>query len=197
MKLYWAPRTRSTRILWMLEETRIPYERVLVDIRSGAQRAPDYLAINPMGKVPALVDGAAVIHESGAICAYVADRYPAAGLAPAFDAPERGSYLRWLFFSGGCFEPALVQRFKGFEIDPGTAGWGDPDRVLDVLEQALAGGEWLLGEQFTAADVMIGSDLHFAIEGFKLIEPRPAFAAYLDRCKARPAFQRAQAIGAG
>lgn len=193
--LYWAPRTRSLRILWLLEEIGRPYERRHVDIRSGAQSSAEYRAVNPMMKVPALTDGPVTVAESGAICAYLADRYPEAGLAPAVDDPCRGDYLRWLFFSAGCVEAAITQIFAKVDIEPSMAGWGSAERVQDVIEAGVAKGPWLLGDTFSAADVALGSDLHFAL-AFKMFEPRPAFTAYVERCHARPAFGRASAIEA-
>src|SRR5689334_20205012 len=109
MKLYWSPRSRSFTALWLMEETGAPYERVLTDITTGAQRSPEYLAINPMGKVPALQDGNATMAEAAAICAYVAERYPDAKLAPPVGDPQRAKYLYWLFYGPGCIEPAIVQ----------------------------------------------------------------------------------------
>ena len=196
MKLYWCPQTRSFRALWMLEEAGRPYERVLVDIRKGGQNNPEFRAVNPMGKVPALADGEAKVAESAAICAYVAERCPEAKLAPALGDPARGRYLHWLFFAAGCIEPAFTQKLTGFSVPGGTstAGWGSFDRVIEVLEQAVAPGPWLLGERFSAADVMIGSDLHFGVTLLKVVPERPAIAAYLGRCRARPAWQRATAI---
>jgi glutathione S-transferase len=197
MKLYWSPRSRSFSTLWLMEETGQPYERVLTDISKGAQKAPDYLAINPMGKVPALRDGEATLAEAAAICAYVAERYPQANLAPPLGHPLRAKYLYWLFFSPGCVEPAMVQLATKIEINPTSAGWGDAQRVFDVLDGALDRGPWLLGETFSAADIMIGSGLNFAVRLFKMAPSRPSFERYIDRCAARPAFQRASAIAAG
>jgi glutathione S-transferase len=197
MKLYWAPRTRSFTALWLMEETGQPYERVLTDLSKGDQKAPDYLAINPMGKVPALRDGEATLAEAAAICAYVAERYPQANLAPPPGDPLRARYLYWLFFAPGCVEPAMVQLATKIEMNPTSAGWGDAQRVLDVLDAALADGPWLLGKNFSAADIMIGSGLNFAVRLFKMAPSRPSFDRYLDRCAARPAFQRAGAIAAG
>ena len=194
MKLYWAPQTRSFRALWMLEEAGRRYERVLIDIRKGAQSTPEFRAINPMMKVPALVDGAATLAESGAICAFVAERVPEAKLAPAPGDPLRGRYHHWLFFAAACIEPAYTQRFIKFDLNTSQAGWGSFERVIDVLAEALRPGPWMLGERFSAADVMIGSDLNFGISLLKIVEPRPEFTAYVARCQARPAFQRAMAI---
>jgi glutathione S-transferase len=197
MKLYWCPRTRSFTALWLMEETGQPYERVLTDISTGAQRNADYLKINPMGKVPALQDGDATLAEAAAICAYVAERYPQAKLAPPVGDPARAKYLYWLFFSPGCIEPAIMQLATKVEMNPVAAGWGDAQRVIDVLDNALQRGPWLLGDNFTAADVMIGSGLNFGMRLFKMIPARPSFEAYVARCMARPAFQRAERIAAG
>ncbi len=196
MKLYWAPRTRSLRALWLLEESGAPYERVRLDLSTGAHRTQEYRAINPMAKVPALGDGPVVVAESGAICAYVADAYPEAGLAPPIGDPARGRYLQWLFFSPGCIEPAYLTKSANITVRPETAGFGDFDRVFDVLDAAVQPGPWLLGERFSAADVLIGADLHFGMDIFKIVPERPALRAYVDRCLARPAFQRAKAIDA-
>jgi len=197
MKLYWSPRSRSFTALWLMEETGQPYERVLTDISTGAQRAPEYLAINPMGKVPALQDGEATLAEAAAICAYVAERYPEAKLAPAVGDPLRAKYLYWLFFAPSCIEPAIVQLATKIEMNPVAAGWGDAQRVVDVLDAALQKGPWLLGENFSAADIAIGSGLNFGVRLFNMIPSRPSFDAYIARCMARPAFQRAEKIAAG
>jgi glutathione S-transferase len=197
MKLYWAPRSRSFTALWLMEETGKPYERVLTDITSGGQKTPEYLAINPMGKVPALQDGAATLAEAAAICAYVAERCPEAQLAPALGDPLRAKYLYWLFFAPGCIEPAMVQVATKIEMNSVAAGWGDAQRVYDVLDKALEKGPWILGEKFSAADVAIGSALNFSVRLFKMVPSRPSFDAYLARCMARPAFQRAEKIAAG
>ena len=197
LKLYWAPRSRSFRILWLLEEIGASYERVLVDIHNGQQSTDDYKAINPIAKVPALVDGDARVAESGAICAYLADRFPDSGLAPAIDDPDRGRYLQWLFYSSGGVEPAITQTFMKFEIPPMQAGWGSAEHVWSVLEDAVQPGPWLLGEKFTAADVLIGSDLHFVVNQFKMLEGRPIIDEYIARCAERPAFQKALSMDQG
>ena len=134
MRLYWSPRTRSLRALWMLEETGVAYERVLVDIGKGGQDDPAFRRINPMGKVPAFEDGTAQLAESAAICAYIAERVPEAGLAPAVGDPLRGRYFHWLFFAPGCIEPAMAQKFVNFELPSSAAAWGDFNRVFNVLE---------------------------------------------------------------
>jgi glutathione S-transferase len=197
IKLFWAARTRAFRALWMLEEAGCAYERVPIDIESGGKGNAEFLEVNPMAKVPALRDGEVMLAESGAICAYIADRYPAAGLAPAIGDPRRGRYLHWLFFAGNCIEPAYAQKFTNLQLPEGTAGWGSFDRVMNVLEAALAKGPWILGERFSAADVMIGADLFYGVERFKLITGKPAIEAYVQRCLARPAHKRAMAIDEG
>jgi len=194
MRLYWAPKTRSLRALWLLEEIGAPYERVLVDLKNGGQRKPAYHAINPMEKVPALQDGEACVAESGALVSYVADKFPAAGLAPAIGDPKRGRYLQWLFFSGSCVEAAITQKFANLQMPEGSAGWGSFDKVFNVLGEAVSASPYLLGENFSAADILIASDLHFVINVFKMLEPRPEFVAYLERCQSRPAFARAVKI---
>jgi glutathione S-transferase len=197
MKLYWSPRTRSFSALWLMEETGQPYERVLVDLSTAAQKKPEYLAINPMGKVPALQDGDATLAESAAICAYVAERFPRAGLAPPPGDPKRAKYLYWLFFAPGCIEPAMVQVATKLEMSSTAAGWGEAGRVFDVLDNALQQGPWLLGEKFSAADIIIGSGLNFAVRLFRMLPSRPSFDRYIEACSARPAFQRASVIAAG
>ena len=197
MQLYWSPRTRSFTALWLMEVTGQPYERVLTDLSAGAQRKAEYLAINPMGKVPALRDGEATLAEAAAICAYVAERYPQAKLAPPVGDPLRAKYLYWLFFGPSCGEPAMMQIATKVEMNPVAAGWGDAQRVFDVLDAALAKGPWILGENFSAADIVIGSGLNFAVRLFKLVPSRASFDRYLDACAERPAFQRAQKIAAG
>ena len=194
MKLYWAPRTRSSTALWLLEEVGQPYERVMVDF---AAKTPEFLAVNPMGKVPALRDGDATMGESSAICAYVADKFPQAKLAPLPNDPLRGKYLQWLFFMPGCIEPAIVQIATKLEMPPVAAGWGSATMVFDVLDTALEKGPWLLGDTFTAADIAIGNSLNYAIRIFKMVQTRPSFERYLERCTSRPAFKRAQEIAAG
>lgn len=197
MQVYWSPRSRSFSALWLMEETGQPYERILTDISTGAQKTPEFLAINPMGKVPALKDGDVTIAEAAAICAYVAERYPDAKLAPPPGDPRRAKYLQWLFFAPSCIEPALIQIFTKIEVPTSTAAWGDATQVFDVLDKALEKGPWLLGDMFSAADIIVGSGLNFAVRLFKMVPTRPSFDRYIDACTARPAFQRATVIAAG
>jgi glutathione S-transferase len=137
----------------VLEEAGVPYERVRLDLSAGEQKSPAFRAINPMTKVPALTDGTLAVAESGAICAYVAEAHPEAGLAPPVGDPARGRYLQWLFFSPGCVEPAYLTKSANVQVRPEAAGFGEFDRVFDVLEGAVAKSPFLLGERFSAADV--------------------------------------------
>jgi len=196
MKLYWCPRTRSLRALWMLEEAGAAYERVLVDIHGGQQKDPAFLALSPMGKVPVLQQGAIVIADSSAICGWLADRMPEAGLAPPLNHTDRGRYLQWLMFSGGYIEPALAEKLGGWTPNTIAHAWGDYSRVMATLDAGLDSGPWLLGQQFSAADVVVGSALRWGVM-FGMIEATPVRTAYVSRCEARPAFQRALAIDAG
>jgi glutathione S-transferase len=190
MTLYHSPQSRSTTARWMLEELGEPYEIKLVDLAAGAQREPSYLAINPMGKVPALVHDGTVLTEVAAICCYLADAYPQANLAPPIGDARRGPYLKWLFFGPSCAEPALIAKSMGGPQPPrGQAGWGDYDTVIGVLQQAVANGPYILGEQFTAADVVIGAGLRWGML-FKLLPELPEFVAYTQRLAERPALQR-------
>ena len=194
IKLYWSPRSRSISALWLLEETGLPYERVLTDISTGAQKAPEYLAVNPMGKVPALKHGDVVITEAAAICAYLADEFPRAKLNVPVGDPRRGVYLKWLFFGPSCIEPAMIDRSAPRKEEPRRAmlGYGDFDTVMDVVAKAVSKGPYLLGDQFTAADVVIGSGLRWGML-FKLMPERPEFLAYVGRLASRPALQRSEA----
>lgn len=200
MQLFWAPHTRAMTAVWALEEAGLPYERVPVDIRSGPERPAELLAVNPMGKVPALRDGDAMLAESTAICAYVGDKTlngtAGPSLAPALDDPARGRYLHWLYFRAGCLEAAYGQKLAGFQMEPLAAGWGSYEKTMDVLEAAVTPGPWLLGERFTMADVAMGTGLWFGLHVLKVIEGYPAIAAYVERCMTRPAFLRAMEIDA-
>ena len=182
---------------WALEEivaaTGATYETEIVDFRA---KTPEFLAVNPMGKVPTIRHGTTVVTEAAAICAYLGDAFPAAGLAPAVDAAERGPYYRWLFFGAGPIEAAMTAATMRFEVPKdheGTVGWGSLDRVLDTLEGALAGGGWLAGERFTMADLYIGLSLGWGMM-FGAIPKRPAFEDYTGRALSRPAAVRARAI---
>jgi glutathione S-transferase len=194
LTLYHAAPSRSSIIRWMLEEIGEPYEVQLLSLSKGDNRAPDYLAVNPMGKVPALRHGDAVITEAAAICAYLADEFPRAKLNVPIGDPRRGPYLKWLFFGPSCIEPAMTDRAfpRKEEARRAALGYGDFDTVINVVADAVARGPYILGEQFTAADVVIGSTLRFGML-FKLLPERPEFTTYTGRLAQRPALQRAEA----
>ena len=189
--LHYHPYSRAAGTLWALEEAGQPYELKVVDITKGAQKRPEFVAINPMGKLPTLVDGDVVVTEAAAICLYLADRY-APALAPKPDSPQRGTYLRWSFFAPGVIEPAVMAKGAGWEVKEVSAGWGSYASMIAAAESAIARGPFVLGEEFSMADVVFGGTLRFMID-FKQIEPSPAFSAYVRRLNARPAYQRADA----
>lgn len=195
LTLYYAPRSRARTALWLLEELGQPYTLESFDIMTGRHKQPDYLALNPMGKVPLVVDRGRPVAELGAIAIYLADLHPEAGLAPTLDDPERPDYLRWCFFASAIMEPAFAQKFLGFEIPPGSAAWGSFEQMIEVLTPAVAEGPWLLGEQFTAADVLVGAAIGFGLQ-FGWLDADGPLGAYVARCQARPAWQRAAEIEA-
>jgi glutathione S-transferase len=188
------PQSRGRVVHWMLEEIGAPYEIKLLDFSKGDHKKPDYLALNPMGKVPAIVHRGVVVTEAAAIVAYLADAFPAAGLAPATTDAQRGTYLRWLFFAAGCVEPALVDRMLGrAPAERASAmGYGTYENTLDTLQSAIEPGPFVLGEKFSAADLGLASQIGWGLMA-KGIEPRPSFVAYAGRATARPAYQRASA----
>ena len=191
-----SPQSRSAGALVLLEELGADYELHVLSLKKGEQRQAGYLAVNPMGKVPAIVHDGALVTEQGAVYTYLADLYPEAGLAPAIGDRLRGPYLRWMFFYGSSFEPALIDRSMKREPAPAsTSPYGDYDTMLKTLTDQLAGGPYLLGERFTAADVLWGSALRWTTM-FKLVPESPVIAGYLGRVTSRPAFARAAQIDA-
>ena len=193
LTLYHASPSRSSIVLWMLEELGQPYDVHLLSFAKGENRAADYLAVNPMGKVPALRHGDVVITEAAAICTYLADEFPKAKLNVPVGDPRRGVYLKWLFFGPSCVEPAIMERaYPRKDMPPRAAlGFGEFETVVEVLAKAAGAADpYLLGKQFTAADVVIGSGLRWGTM-FKLLPERPEFAAYLARLNERPALKRA------
>jgi glutathione S-transferase len=202
LTLYHASPSRSSIALWMLEELGEPYDIELIKLSAGDNMKPDYLAINPMGKVPALKHGDTVITEVAAICTYLADEFPQKKLNVAVGTPRRGVYLKWLFFGPSCMEPAVIDRAapRKEEARRAMLGYGDFDSTMNVVAKAVEKGPWLMGEQFTAADVVIGSNIRWGTM-FKLIPERKEFTDYAVRIAARPAAQRAEkkdkALGAG
>lgn len=188
--LFHAPRTRSTGVLVLLEELGAPYELRILNMKAGEQRRPEYLAINPLGKVPALLDGDTLVTEQVAIYIHLADRFPQARLAPALDDPQRGAYLRWMVFYAACWEPALVDAWlERAPAPPDQTPYGSFEAMLDVLERQLARGPYVLGERMTAADVLWGTALSWGMM-FGLVPKRPAFVAHAELMGARPAAMR-------
>ncbi len=193
---YTNPMSRGRIVRWMLEEIDQPYRTELLDYDT-TMKSDAYRAINPMGKVPAIVHRGVVVTEAAAICAYLADVFPHAGLAPALDHPLRGTYLRWMFFAAGPVEAAVTAKAFGLlmpEDKARAAGYGTYDQTVDALEGAVvAGGPWLLGERFSAADVYFGSQVSWGLM-FKTLPKCPAFEAYAQRLQAREAYVRAASI---
>ena len=192
---YTHPWSRGRIARWMLEEVGRPYQTEVIDY-GPAMKAPAYLAINPMGKVPALRHGDTIVTECAAICAYLADAFPETGLAPPPGDPRRGPYYRWLFFGAGPVEASWIDKMLGVEVPADKkpmTGYGSIAEVTDVLASTLAGRDYILGDRFSAADVYLGSQIAWGVE-FGTFEKRPAFERYLARIMARPAAVRAREI---
>ena len=192
--LHHAAPSRSSTVLFMLEEVGVPYDLRVLDLQAGDQLKPAFLAINPMGKVPTIEHDGVVITEVGAICTYLADAFPAAGLAPPVNDPMRGPYLRWMFFQGNCLEPAIVDH--ALKREPGNRAmmpYGDYETAVGALEKAIERGPWFLGDRYSAADVYVGSAIAWGLQ-FKLLPERDTFKRYAARLAERPARQRAVAI---
>lgn len=190
---YTNPQSRGRIVRWMLEEVGEPYRTELLEY-GGSMKSPEYLKINPMGKVPAIRHGDVVVTECAAICAYLADAFPRAGLAPPTD--QRGPYYRWLFFAAGPLEAAVINQSLGFVVPEERevmAGYGNLRRVLDTLETAVSGDGYIAGDRFTAADVYVGSQIGWGMQ-FGTIERRPAFERYYSRLAVREAWKRASAL---
>ena len=191
---YHAPQTRSSSVLWLFEELGAKRETRVLNLKKGEHKEPWYLAINPMGKVPAITHGGVPITETPAIAMYLADALPAAGLAPAVTDTARGTYLRWLVFNSACVEPALIDRaMKREGGNPAMLPYGDTATTIDALAGALKKGPYILGDTFSAADVVIGSGARWMLQ-FKLLPERPEFTSYVERLSQRPALQRAMAM---
>jgi glutathione S-transferase len=192
---YTHPMSRGRIVRWMLEEVGRPYRTEVLEFGT-AMKSPQYLALNPMGKVPTIRHRGTVVTEAAAICAYLADAFPEASLAPPPGDPARGSYYRWMFFAAGPVEAALSNKSLGFEVPPdrrGTVGYGSVEAVVNALEFAVSQGDYVAGDRFSAADVYVGSQIGFGLR-FGSIERRPAFERYWERVGARPAAVRAREI---
>jgi glutathione S-transferase len=191
---YSNPFSRGRIVHWMLEEVGAPYEMKVLDFEKREHKSPEYLALNPMGKLPTIVHRGVVVTETAAICMYLADTFSLGDLAPALDDPRRGTFLRWMFFAAGCVEPALTDKaLKRAPVERTVAlGWGTYEDTLDTLERAITPGPFVLGDSFSAADVYVGSQVSYGLY-VKSLEPRASFQAYAARVTERPAYQRVQA----
>ena len=198
LTFYTNPMSRGRIIRWMLEEVGQPYETVVLGY-ADSMKSPEYLKINPMGKVPAIKHGDVVVTEAAAICAYLADAFPQANLAPASGSKERGPYYRWLFYGAGPVEAMASNHALGVQIPDdkrGMVGYGSREQVIDTLDKTLQGSDYLAGNRFTAADLYVGAQIGWGLQ-FGTIDKRPAFEAYLGRIMSRPAAARAKDIDDG
>jgi glutathione S-transferase len=195
--LYHAPQSRSSATLTLLEELGAPYELQILNMKAGEQRQRGYLAVNPLGKVPAIRHRGALVTEQVAIFLYLADLFPKAGLAPAVGEPLRGPYLRWMVYYAACYEPAMVdQAMKRAPGPPAMSPYGDFDTMLGAILERLADSPYLLGEIFSAADVLWGMALQWGTM-FKIIPESPDVASYVARVTARASFAKVAALDAG
>lgn len=192
MKLYYCPRTRAFTSLWMLEECGAAYDLARVDIASPNHPSPEFLTVNPLGKLAALTDGGVGFGETAAILLYLADKFPGKKLAPLPADPRRGRYLQWLTYSATVIEPAMMAKAMNMPASTRSAGFGDYDRAMKALETHLPSDGWMTGADFTAADLYIASTLTFGMM-FKMIDARAAFVAFADRAKTRPSWAAARA----
>ncbi len=190
MKHYYHPMSRAVTTHWMLTELEAEHEQIVVDFPGGENNSPEYRAINPMGKIPALVDGDVVVTETAAICAYLADKFPDKGFAPPVGSNQRGSYYRYLFYPGTTLEPMFtLEQMDLTDYSPQSTGWGDLERCLATMESMTPENDWALGTQFTAADVVFGGTLDFSVQFGWLTSPTPKVAAYVRRIKSREAYR--------
>ena len=195
LTLFHHPFSRAAGVVWTLEEIGRPYELRFVDMMAGKHKAPDLVALNPMGKLPILQDDDVVVTEAAAIALYLGDRYALGTLAPAPDDPRRGTYLRWSLFAPSVIEPGTLAKSSGWQFKPSQAGWGEYETMLRAMETALDGRDFILGKEFSIADCIFGGTVRYMLR-FKLIEERPVFKAYAERLAQRPALQRAEARNA-
>lgn len=189
LTLYAAPKTRSFGVMWLLEEIGVAYELKRLNLENREHKSDAFLKLNPFGKVPTLTDGKIVLTERAAICTYLADRYAPGKLAPGLDDDRRGDYLRWMFFSVGSMEPLFLAKFLSLDLPPTQAPYGTFEDANNAMDAAVATGPFLLGEQFTAADIMMGTMIRWGLK-WELVAG-PHLAEYVQRLEARPAFNRA------
>ena len=193
IKLYYHPLSRAADVVWMLEEVGVPYERQFVDFAKAEHKTEEFRKLNPMGKLPVIVDGEAIVSERAAIGIYLADRYSPGVLAPLLDTPERGTFLRWSLFAPSVIEPGAMAHAAGWEYRTSSAGWGSWDEMMNTLRIAVSQGDYLLGDRFTMADLIFGGTVRY-LSLFNMLDPSPEITAYLDRLCARPAYIKADAI---
>ena len=194
LQFFYAPRTRAFTTLWLLEELGVEYALESFDISSGRHKQADFLALNPMGKIPVVVHDGTSVAETGAIAIYLSDLFKTNALSPSPSDPKRADYLRWLFFASGVLEPAYGEKFFKWENIPSSSvAWGSFDQMLKTLTDGIGDGPWLLGDTFSAADVVVGNGMRFG-QMFGVMPKDGALGAYAERLMARDAFKRAQAI---
>ena len=194
MKHYFNPMSRGVITDWMLRELNVTHDSIHIDLAAGENDAPEFRQINPMHKLPVLVDEGIVVTEVAAICAYLADKYPRKQMAPVPGSLQRGTYLRYLFITGNTLEPCITLHASGLtHPDPRTAGWGDMTRVQATIEQMTPAADWVLGKAFSAADVVYGGLLD-SVHKFGLISTSRRVSRYVERIQARPAYQAAHAV---
>jgi glutathione S-transferase len=194
--LYYAPRTRAIRTLWFLEELGRPYRLEMIDLSKGDHKRQEYLKINPMGKVPTLIDQGRSIAETGAMLSHLADKYSPGELAPLIKDPSRADYLKWMFFAAGVMEPAFCEKLYKWDVPARQVAWGSFADMETAITDAVGGGRWLIGDQFTAADIYVCSNLHWGLL-MDLFPKDGPIAAYVARGAARPALKRALAMEEG
>lgn len=191
MKHYYHPMSRAVTTDWMLAELDVEHEQITIDFPAGENNTPEFRAITPMAKIPVLVDGDVVITETAAICAYLADKFADKGLAPPMNSDQRGAYYRYLFYPGTTLEPMFtLNQLEVKNYSPQSTGWGDLERCLETIERMTPESDWALGSQFTAADIVFGGTLDFAIQFGWLTAPTPKVAAYVKRIKSREAYRK-------
>lgn len=193
--VYHHPYSRAANTVWMLEEVGVPYELKYLDLQAGEHKRPEIMALNPMGKLPILQDEKTTITESAAIGLYLADRYALGKFAPTLDDPARGTYLRWCLFAPSVIEPGSMAKAANWTFRESSAGFGNYESMIRTMQSAIDGRTWVLGEQFSMADVIFGGTISYMLR-FKMLEPLPVFASYSERLEQRPARQRANAINA-
>lgn len=193
--LYHHPYSRAVSVVAMLECVGVDYNLERVDMLKGEHKSEKLLALNPMGKLPILVDGDVVLTEAAAIGLYLADRYAAGTMAPALDDNRRGAYLRWSLYAPSVVEPAAMAHMEKWKVNPQSAGWGTIESVHATLEHAVANGPWILGDMFSMADVILGGTIRYMLSR-KTLEARPSLVAYCERYGAHPSIQKSDAMQA-